>query len=103
MGARVYLPTLGRFLQVDPVEGGTLNPYVYAHDPVNMNDYSGMFINLNKIKQINNNFRFVTKALNKVKSAGRSILSFAKNNPADTMSLVPGIGLPFDIYNTKRC
>jgi uncharacterized protein RhaS with RHS repeats len=41
MGHRVYLPTLGRFLQVDPIEGGTLNPYVYAHDPVNMDDYSG--------------------------------------------------------------
>jgi RHS repeat-associated protein len=43
MGARVYLPSLGRFLQVDPIQGGTLNPYVYAHDPINMNDYSGQF------------------------------------------------------------
>jgi RHS repeat-associated protein len=41
MGARVYLPTLGRFLQRDPVEGGTLNDYVYAHDPVNLSDYTG--------------------------------------------------------------
>jgi len=41
MGARVYIPGLGRFLQVDSVEGGTLNSYVYAHDPVNGSDYSG--------------------------------------------------------------
>lgn len=41
MGARVYFPTLGRFAQVDPVEGGTLNSYVYAGDPVNSQDYSG--------------------------------------------------------------
>lgn len=43
MGARVYIPTLGRFLQVDPIEGGTLNDYVYAQDPVNGQDYSGKF------------------------------------------------------------
>ncbi|MGH7157528.1 MAG: RHS repeat-associated core domain-containing protein [Candidatus Saccharimonadales bacterium] len=43
MGARVYLPTTGRFLQVDPVEGGTLNAYTYVNDPVNGNDYSGQF------------------------------------------------------------
>jgi len=41
MGARVYLPTLGRFLQVDPVEGGTDNAYSYVNDPVNFSDYNG--------------------------------------------------------------
>ena len=38
----VYLPTLGRSLQVDPVLGGTPNAYVYVPDPVNGNDYSGL-------------------------------------------------------------
>ena len=37
----MYVPELGRFLQVDPVEGGTLNSYVYAMDPVNQRDLSG--------------------------------------------------------------
>jgi RHS repeat-associated protein len=41
MGARVYIPTLGRFLQNDPVDGGTLNNYVYVADPINSSDYSG--------------------------------------------------------------
>jgi RHS repeat-associated protein len=41
MGARVYLASIGRFLQVDPVEGGTPNNYVYALDPVNEFDLDG--------------------------------------------------------------
>ena len=41
MGARVYLPTLGRFLSVDPVEGAGDNTYSYVNDPVNETDLDG--------------------------------------------------------------
>jgi RHS repeat-associated protein len=43
MGARTYLPTLGRFTSVDPVPGGNDNAYSYTNDPVNESDYSGEF------------------------------------------------------------
>jgi RHS repeat-associated protein len=44
MGARSYVPQLGRFLQTDAVAGGSANAYTYTFgDPVNTSDPSGAF------------------------------------------------------------
>jgi RHS repeat-associated protein len=42
MGARSYVPQLGRFLQPDPIPGGSANAYSYTFgNPVNESDPSG--------------------------------------------------------------
>ncbi len=79
MGARVYLPTLGRFLQVDPVEGGTANAYAYVSDPINGNDYSGLFSFGSIFKKITSVVRSVaTKVTAAVKSAATKVTAVVK-------------------------
>ena len=42
MGVRLYVPTLGRFLQTDPVPGGSANKYDYAsQNPITNFDLNG--------------------------------------------------------------
>jgi RHS repeat-associated protein len=42
MGARTYIPQLGRFLQTDPQPEGSANAYTYTYgDPINTNDLTG--------------------------------------------------------------
>jgi RHS repeat-associated protein len=42
MGARSYVPSIGRFLTPDPILGGAANPYDYANqDPINGFDLEG--------------------------------------------------------------
>ncbi|MFM8237517.1 MAG: RHS repeat domain-containing protein [Actinomycetota bacterium] len=44
IGARLYAPVAGRFLQPDPINGGSLNTYEYAiGDPINYSDPTGEF------------------------------------------------------------
>ena len=48
MGARSYVPELGRFLQSDPVPGGSSNAYAYTNgNPVNETDLTGQYVENN--------------------------------------------------------
>lgn len=96
MGARVYIPGLGRFLSVDSVEGGSPNNYAYTQNPINENDYSGQFVQVLALVGLGAGF---TAALPVVIFVGSAILvgaaiyhiaSQASHQSADTGSKPSG-------------
>lgn len=72
MGARPYSPALGRFLSVDPVEGGSANDYDYTTaNPINLTDLDGEAVWFPVLAC----FRFCAPLL---RVGGRYVVKFAK-------------------------
>jgi RHS repeat-associated protein len=66
MGVRIYNTITGRFLQVDPIPGGSAGPYLYPTNPVTLLDLDGK--------------SWVRKAGRWVRNAARSAGQWAWNN-----------------------
>ena len=73
MGARQYLPQLGRFIEQDPIEGGVDNDYTYVTDPINGSDLTGLC-------GWTDPFGCVKKAASAAKKAVKKTVSFVKEH-----------------------
>ena len=81
MGQRLYEPTLGRFLQTDPVPGGSANAYDYAgQDPINTYDLDG---------RCWTGFCWASSA---AKATGRFVWKHRVDIAITVVALVPGLG-----------
>ena len=84
MGARIYSPVIGRFLETDPVAGGSANDYDYANgEPINQFDLTGNWPHLH--------CGFCSKAIHAVTGVAKKTYQAARfvvNAPVTIYALV---------------
>lgn len=67
MGTRYYDPTIGRFMQADPIEGGALNRYDYAaQNPINYIDPKGEIFGIS-CETCKRTARFISRSVRTVR------------------------------------
>jgi RHS repeat-associated protein len=102
MGARSYVPALGRFLTPDPIPGGSANPYDYANqDPVNGFDLEGTCSTKKSCKEMVK--RRAAKARRVTARFVRAAkAALAKGAAKDGQRMVPFIGVSFHVPSLEH-